>query len=146
MSRAQTKLSPANAVRTTTLWVVNSDAQVREVVESAIQNYPLGLNLLLNFWEDLRPVVDVTPPDVVLINLTAQTESILSLLPSIRQQWPHTHVIFLSESNDIHLWADAIQLGAYEFLPKCVESQQLGWVLQDAFWTSHGKVLKPAAT
>jgi len=133
MSGTQTKLSPANAVRTTTLCVVNSDAQVREVVESAVQNYPLGLNLLLNFWEDLRPVVGVTPPEVVLINLTAQTESILSLLPSIRQQWPHPHVIFLSESNDIHLWADAIQLGAYEFLPKCVRVNNWGGFFRTLF-------------
>ena len=111
MSGVQTRLSAANTVRTTTLCVVNSDAQVREVVESAVENCPLGLNLLLSFWEDLRLVVGASPPDVILINLTGLAESVLSLLPRIRQKWPHTHVIILSESNDIHLWADAIQLG-----------------------------------
>lgn len=136
MSGAQAKLCPAKAV-TTTLWVVNSDAQVREAVESAVQECPLHSNLLLSFSEDLKPDEGTSPPDVVLINLTALTESILSLLPRIRQQWPQTHVILLSELNDIHLWAEAIQLGAYDFLPSCVESRQLGWVLQNAFWTNN---------
>jgi DNA-binding NtrC family response regulator len=141
MSVAQPKRSPI--ARAATMWVVNSDAEVRQVVENAVQDYPPHLYVRLIFSADLRPPDAASPPDVVLIDLTAPTESCLSLLPKIRRQWPDTHVIFLSQSDDCHLWAAAIQLGAYEFLPRSVECDQLGWVIQDALWTSSRTMSKP---
>ena len=143
MSAAQPQRSPSDAARPATMWVVNSDAQIRKVVENAVQDYPLHLSVRLIFSADFRPPVAAPPPDVVLVNLTAPTESCFGLLPMIRRQWPDAHVIFLSQSDDIHLWAEAIQLGAYEFLPRSVECDQLGWVLQGALWTSRRRISKP---
>jgi len=142
MSAAQPQPSPNDAPRSATMWVVTSDAQIRQVVENAVQDYPLHVSVCVNFSEDFRPPITGAPPDIVLINLIAPTESCFSLLPNIRRQWPNAHVIYLSHSDDIHLWAKAIQLGAYEFLPSSVEPHQLGWVLQGALWTSRRAVAK----
>jgi DNA-binding NarL/FixJ family response regulator len=101
-------------------------SQVREVVEDAVQDCPRHRTVRLISSEDFRLPVTSPPPDIVLINLTAP--------PKIREQGPDARVIFLSQSDDIHLWAEAIQLGAYDFLPRSVECHQLAWVLQDALW------------
>jgi len=146
MSAAQPQRSPIDAPNPATVWVLNSDAQVRRLVDNAVQQYPLHLSLCVIFSEDFRPDVTAPPPDVVLVNLTAPTESCLSLLPEIRRQWPDTRVIFLSQSDDIHLWSEAIQIGAYEFLPRSVECHQLGWALQGALWTSRRTMSKPPAS
>ncbi len=146
MCAAQPKYSSIDAARRATVWVINSDAQVRQVAEKAVQDYPLHTRVRLIFSEDFRLTVTATPPDVVLINLITPTESCLSLLSKIRRQWPDARVIFVSQSDDIDLWAEAIQLGAYEFLPRSVESHQLGWVLQGALWTNRMTKSKPPAS
>jgi DNA-binding NtrC family response regulator len=124
------------AARDATVWVMNSDSQVRQVVENAVQDYPLYTRVRLIFSEDFRLPVTTSQPDVVLINLTALTDSCFSILSKIHGQWPDAHVIFVSQSDDVYLWTEAIQLGAYEFLPRSVEDHQLGWVLQGALWSN----------
>jgi DNA-binding NtrC family response regulator len=143
MFAVQPQRSVNDTFEPATVWVVNSDAQVRRLVDNAVQEYPFHLSLCVIFSEDCKPAFTAPPPEVVLINLTAPTESCFSLLPEIRRQWPDARVIFLSQSDDIHLWAEAIQLGAYEFLPRSVECHQLGWVLQGALWTSRRKMANP---
>jgi DNA-binding NarL/FixJ family response regulator len=95
-------------------------------VEDAVQDCPRHRTVRLISSEDFRLPVTFFSPDIVLINLTAPFK--------IREQGPDARVIFLSQSDDIHLWAEAIQLGAYDFLPRSVECHQLAWVLQDALW------------
>jgi DNA-binding NtrC family response regulator len=70
-------------------------------------------------------------PEVVLVNLAVSRLG-LYLLPEVRQLWPDARVIFISEFDDVHLYAEAIQLGAYDFLTKPLESVELGLILQRA--------------
>ena len=114
------------------MWVVNSDVHVRCVVENVVQKYSLRPTVSLAFSEDLRLPVAVPLPDIVLINLNASAKSCFSLLAKIHRVCPKAKVIFLSNVDDLHLWKEAIQLGAYEFLPKSIDADQLGWVLQGA--------------
>ena len=60
-------------------------------------------------------------PDLLLVNL-AVSRVCFYLLPEMQQMWP----------DDVHLYADAIQLGAYDFLPKPLETVELGTILQRA--------------
>lgn len=105
-------------------------------MDKAVQQYPLHLRLCVVFPQDPRPAVTTPPPDVVLVNLPAPTECSFRLVPEILRHWPDTRVIFLSSAEDLHLWSEAIRLGAYDFLPNSVDCHQLGWVLQGALWTS----------
>jgi DNA-binding NtrC family response regulator len=145
MSAAQPRRSPSDAAKPATMWVVNSDAKVRQLVDNAVQKYPLHLSLCVIFSEEFRPAVTAPQPEVVLNNLTVPTESCFSFLPRIRRQWPDANVIFLSQSDEMHLWTEAIQLGACDFLPRSVECDQLAWVLQGARWTSRSTICKPPA-
>jgi DNA-binding NtrC family response regulator len=131
MSGAQPRPSALDAAKPATMWVVNSDAHVRCVVEKVVQNR-LRPTVSLIFSEDLSLPVAIPLPDIVLINLNGSAESCFNLLAKIHRVCPKAKVIFLSNVNDLHLWIEAIQLGAYDFLPKSIDADQLGWVLQGA--------------
>lgn len=137
-----------DARRSATMWVVNSDDEVRQLVESALRQYGQYLMMRLIFTEDLGTSVTSAPPQVVLINLTGPAQSSLALLTKTRQRWPDAKVIFLSPLDDIHLWAETIRMGAYDFLPKPIDPDQLKWVLIGAFPTvqlSDSKALAASA-
>lgn len=141
MSGAQPKRLPTGAAKPATMLVVNADAELRRLVERSVREYPLHAIVEVRFSPDIVPTV-VPAPEVVLINLIASAESCASFLARVYLQWPKARVIFLSELEDIHLWAEAIQRGAYEFLPRSIEWPQLGWVLQGALWTSGRTIFK----
>ena len=146
MSTVQPQRSPTNTCRTATMWVINSDAETRQLVEDALRQYRQYVRTCLIFTEGLGFSAATPPPQVLLINVTGAAQSSLALLPNIRQRWPDVQVIFLSQSNDIHLWADAIREGAYDFLSKPIDPDQLKWVLISAFPTARIPVSKPAAS
>ena len=98
MSAAQAQRSRA-AARRAVMWVLNCDVHLRQVVEKAIQDYPLHLSVL--YAADFPLPEEVPPPDIFLVNLSLRTEYCFTLLPKIQQQWPDAHVIFLSQSDDI---------------------------------------------
>ena len=143
MSAAQAQRSRADAARGAAMWVLNCDAHLRQVVEKAIQDYPLHLSVL--YAADFPLPEEVPPPDFIIVNLSLRTEYCFTLLPKIQHQWPDARVILLSECDDLYHWAEAIQLGAYEFLPRSVEYHQLGWVLEGALWTGGKRASKSSA-
>jgi DNA-binding NarL/FixJ family response regulator len=136
MPAAQPQLAGSEGIRTATVLVLNSNDQIRELVETAVRAYPLHKSVRLVFETDLTKLASTPRPDVVLVNLAAPAETCFRLIPMLRQQWPRTRLIILAESDDIHLWADLIRVGAYELLPRSIEWRQLGWVLQGALWNS----------
>jgi DNA-binding NtrC family response regulator len=111
--------------------IVNPDAEVRHLVENAIPEYRRS-RMSLAFSDDITLLSAAPPPDIVLFNIKTEAQSCFSRLEKIQGQWPSTQVIFLSPVDDIHLWAEAIRLGAYDFLPKPIDPDQLKWVLQGA--------------
>jgi DNA-binding NarL/FixJ family response regulator len=113
------------------LLVVTPDAGIRQLVRKAIPEHKRSM-IFLVFSDNLASVAATPPPDVVLINLKTETRSDFSQLSKVWLRWPSAQVIFLSPSDDIHLWAEAVQLGAYDFLPRSVDPDQLKWVLQGA--------------
>ena len=136
--------SASDTRRSATMWVVNSDGEVRQLVENALLQYRQYLRMCLIFTEDLETLPADPPPQVLLINATGPAQSSLAPLASLRQRWPDVKVIFLSPLDDIHLWAEAIRMGAYDFLPKPIDPDQLKWVLIGAFPTMQTPASKPS--
>ena len=131
MSGSQPKTSPAVVVRPAAMLIVNPDAEVRHLLDKAIPDYRRS-SMSLVFSDDFALLAEQPPPDVVLVNIKTEAQSCFSRLAKVRGQWPSTQVIFLSSVDDIHLWAEAIRLGAYDFLPKPIDPDQLKWILQGA--------------
>ena len=131
MSGGQPKTSPTAVVRPATILILNPDAEVRHLLEKAIPDYRRS-SMSLVFSDDFALVAEQPPPDVVLFNIKTEAQSCFGRLARVRGQWPNAQVIFLSPVDDIHLWAEAIRLGAYDFLPKPIDPDQLKWILQGA--------------
>jgi|SoiMetStandDraft_5_1073268.scaffolds.fasta_scaffold78290_1 DNA-binding NtrC family response regulator len=123
--------SPLEVPRPVALLVVNPDTKVRQLVEKAIPEHRRA-KMFLTLSDNFASAPATPPPDVVLINLKSETQCDFTQLSKVWLRWPGTQVIFLSPFEDIHLWAEAVQLGAYDFLPKSVDPDQLQWVLQGA--------------
>ena len=104
----------------------------RHLLEKAIPDYRRS-TISLAFSGDFALPAEEPPPDVVLFNIKTDAQSCFSQLAKVRGQSPSTQVILLSTVDDIHLWAEAIRLGAYDFLPKPIDPDQLKWILQGAF-------------
>jgi len=69
--------------------------------------------------------------DVVILNLQKPFQSTFHLLSEIKSKAPQVEVIFVSPFDDETrwLWMEAIQRGAYEFLPKPLELPELKRIL-----------------
>jgi two-component system response regulator AtoC len=131
MSAARRSLTLVEFPKPVAILIVNSDAHIRQLVEKSIPEHRRA-RVSLVFSNDLPPLAAATPPQVVLINLQTETQSPLTQLSLVFRQWPRAQVIFLSPIDSIDLWAEAIRLGAYDFLPKSIDPDQLQWVLQGA--------------
>jgi DNA-binding NtrC family response regulator len=129
MFGGQPKTSPVVFVRPAAMLIVNSDAEVRHLVEKAIPEYRRS-RMSLTFSDDFNLLAADPPPDIVLFNIKTDAQSCFIRLGKVQGQWPSAQVIFLSPVDDIHLWAEAIRLGAYDFLPKPIDPDQLKWILQ----------------
>ena len=139
MSRAHPRHSPIERIKTMRILIVNPDMAIRHLVEKSIpEKRRVRISLALS--DDLSTAPDTPPPDVVLFNIKAEAWSNLNRLWRVCDRWPVAQIIFLSPLNDIHLWAEAIRLGAYDFLPTSIDPDQLKWVLQGAFARRRGGV------
>ena len=119
-------------------WSSTAIAGLDQLLKKVIQEFDLGLTLCQASTRDLNFAVLASSPDIVLVNL-AVSRVCLYLLPEMQQMWPDARVIFVSESDDVHLYAEAIQLGAYDFLPKPLEPVELGIILQRAIQPARTK-------
>jgi DNA-binding NtrC family response regulator len=129
--------------RPATMLVIDGDSALDHLLKKVIQEFDLGLTLCQVSTRDLDFAVLASSPDIVLVNL-AVSRVCLYLLPEMQQMWPGARVIFVAESDDVHLYAEAIQLGAYDFLPKPLEPVEFGIILQSATQPARTKQLAAA--
>ncbi len=82
--------------------------------------------------------------DVVVLNFQKPFESTFHLLSEIKTKAPQAEVIFVSPFDDETrwLWIEAIQRGAYEFLPKPLDLLELKRILVQATEKHHPMKLR----
>ena len=91
--------------------------------------------------EALTGMIASTPVDVIVINLEKPFERSFRLLSDIQSKARKTEVIFVALFDDETLWAwmEVIQRGAYEFLPKPFEPEELKYYLRQAIKKHHSR-------
>jgi DNA-binding NtrC family response regulator len=144
MAGDEPRRSPFKVSRPATMLVVDCDSGLDQQLKRVIQEFDLSLTLYQASTQDLDFGNLASSPDVVLVNL-AVSRVCLYLLPEMQQVWPDARVIFLAELDDVHLYADAIQLGAYDLLPQPLETIELGMILKRAIQSSRTKARVVAA-
>jgi len=130
--------------RPATMLVIDCDSGLHDLLKKVIQEFDLSLTLCQASTRDLDFGALASSPDVVLVNL-AVSKVCLYLLPEVQQMWPDARMIFVSDLDNVHHYAEAIQLGAYDFLPKPLETVELGIVLQRAVQPARTKPRAVAA-
>jgi len=80
----------------------------------------------------LKQALTSDQPDVVLLDLGLPDANGLDLLPQIKKQWPGTEVIVLTGNATLEAAIKSTKLGAYHFLSKPFETNNLTVTLERA--------------
>ena len=132
MPGTKTKLAPFERKRRSRLLVVDADSQVRGMISEVLpgEKYDVVFEESSDWFETL--LLEDFPFDAVLIDLFKSTENCFDWLSSIKQKQPITEVIFVSKLEDMNLWMEAIQCGAYDYLPRPLDREELKRVVMNA--------------
>ena len=132
MPGTKTKLAPFERKRRSRLLVVDADSQVRGMISEVLpgEKYDVVFEESSDWFETL--LLEDSPFDAVLIDLFKSAENCFDWLSSIKQKQPITEVIFVSKLEDMNLWMEAIQCGAYDYLPRPLDREELKRVVMNA--------------
>jgi DNA-binding NtrC family response regulator len=131
------KKSPASSIRSLPspqssfrLLAINLDEEVCRTMRQVFSGEVLSLES--NRFDDgsLESSLGLHHPIHIVVADTSEADQALQLLDIIQTHCPMTPVVLLSD--DLHVWLEAIQRGAYDLLPRRIEPDQLLWVLDGA--------------
>jgi DNA-binding NtrC family response regulator len=106
--------------------VISKDTLCTESIVEAIQSLLRHVDIATNDGE-LRWVLNQKHSFQLVIIDADSLGSLYGLMDAIKFTWPHSELILVSE--DMHSWMELIQRGAYEMLPKPVNSDDLVWAV-----------------
>jgi DNA-binding NtrC family response regulator len=111
------------------VWDQDDPSTFKNVAE-AIQEYQ-SVVLPCSSPEAVLFVIQHRAVDAVILNFQKPFEHAFNLLSEIKTQAPQVEVIFVSpfDEETRWLWTEAIQRGAYEFLPKPLDLLELKRIL-----------------
>src|SRR6266850_4216335 len=109
----------------------NLDEAAVKVVRNAVKDYPSDITSCSSI-EAVREMVQQQSIDVVLLDLQQPFENSFDLLSELKDRSPQTEIVFVSRFDDEKLWVEAMQRGAYDFLPTPLELSELKRVLVQA--------------
>jgi len=102
------------------------DPRTLESVAEAVREYQSVL-IPCASGEAVGAAIERQPVDVVVLNLQKPLEEAFRLLLEIQGKAPQAEVIFVAQFDDemLWVWMEVIQRGAYEFLPKPFDPEEL---------------------
>lgn len=100
-----------------TIWVVDDDKSIRWVLEKAFAREELDVVSFENADKLLSKIGD-QPPDVIISDIRMPGTDGISMLEKIKQRHPDIPVIIMTAYSDLDRAVSAFQSGAYEYLPK----------------------------
>ena len=113
------------------VWIVDDDASIRWVLERALQ----GGGLAPRSFESAEAALDALRgevPDVLLTDIRMPGQSGLELLRKIRATRPRLPVIVMTAQSDLGNAVSAYEGGAFEYLPKPFDIDQVVDLVQRA--------------
>jgi two-component system nitrogen regulation response regulator GlnG len=114
-----------------TIWIVDDDRSIRWVMEKALTRHQFQVTS----FEDAASLIDVLDqekPDVIISDIRMPGISGLELLEQIHTECPGIPVIITTAHSDLDSAVAAYQGGAFEYLPKPFDIDELVSVTQRA--------------
>jgi len=99
------------------VWIVDDDRAIRWVLERALSKEQVTTRSF-ETADDALKILDVEKPSVVITDVRMPGESGLSLLASLRENFPKVPVIVMTAYGDLDHAVAAFQGGAFEYMPK----------------------------
>jgi DNA-binding NtrC family response regulator len=124
------------------VWDLDDPVTVKRVTE-AVDAYHSAV-IPCSSAESILFAIQHETVDVVILSLQKPFQEAFHLLSEIKTKASQVEVIFVSEFDDETrwLWMEAIQCGAYEFLPKPLDLAELHRILVQATEKHHPVKLK----
>lgn len=116
------------------IWVVDDDQSIRWVVAKALS----GSGRQIECFEDAEQALDAleaSVPDLVITDLRMPRASGHDLLQVFAQKAPAVPVVVMTAYSDLDTTVDAFAGGAYEYLPKPFDLDQMAAVVERALQT-----------
>jgi DNA-binding NtrC family response regulator len=119
---------------------VDDDPMQGRLITALFRDTPgLDVSLVHDGTEALESIVS-QPPDIVLLDLGLPGIGGLEILQRIKTLYPQLPVVVLTGFSDVRTAVQAIKLGAYQFLTKPVNTDELQVIVQRAL--EHGDLLE----
>ena len=119
------------------LLVVDSDQRIRKTISDVLEADSFEV-VFEESRERLKKLLLANSAfDVVLIDFYHPVEKCFDLLSTIKEVCPKTEVIFTSWLAEEDLWIESIQRGAYDYLPKPLDRQELQRIVTNAVERNH---------
>jgi putative two-component system response regulator len=116
--------STNNGVGRASVLVIDDDDQVRRAVTRILERYGHTCTTAAD-TRQAREELEISEPDIVLCDVRMPGESGLHFLARIREQRPNLPVVMLSGIGELNIATDALGLGAYGWLTKPFDSNQV---------------------
>jgi two-component system nitrogen regulation response regulator GlnG len=125
-----------------TVWIVDDDKSIRWVLEKALARAELETVSFDNAEKVLGQLANA-PPDVIISDVRMPGTDGISLLDKIRQQAPGIPVIIMTAYSDLNRAVSAFQSGAFEYLPKPFDVDEVVSLVKRAIKQSRIKQAAP---
>ncbi|MEM8562640.1 MAG: nitrogen regulation protein NR(I) [Pseudomonadota bacterium] len=113
------------------IWVVDDDSSIRWVLERALTQADLE-NESFADAEQLLKRIDVEQPDVIISDIRMPGADGLELLAMVGEKYPDLPIIITTAHSDLDSAVESYQRGAFEYLPKPFDLDEVIAVTQRA--------------
>lgn len=117
------------------IWVIDDDPGIRYVLEEYLQSQGMQVKAF-STGVDLLDAFETTPasrfPQLVMADIRLNGENGLDVMKALRQKHPSLPVIIMTAYSDLKTAVGAFQGGAFEFLAKPFDLDEVGRLVEKA--------------
>lgn len=117
------------------IWVIDDDPGIRYVLEEYLQSQGMQVKAF-STGVDLLDAFETTPasqhPELVMADIRLNGENGLDVMKALRQKHPGLPVIIMTAYSDLKTAVGAFQGGAFEFLAKPFDLDEVGRLVEKA--------------
>jgi two-component system nitrogen regulation response regulator GlnG len=121
------------------VWVVDDDKSIRWVLEKALEKADIQIVTFDNALDVLERIKNETP-DLIISDIRMPGTDGITLLEQVKQQLPDLPVIIMTAYSDLDRTVSAFKGGAFEYLPKPFDVDEVVTLVKRAFINKENKV------
>ena len=121
-----------------TILLADDDASIRTVLTRALEGQGYKVRTA-NTVASLLALVEAVPADLIITDVYMPETSVLEVLPHIKSSMPDVPLIVMSAHSTLRMAIDATAHGAYEYLAKPFDLDELLSIVERALKIRHAK-------